>query len=486
MPRTTEVRETSADPMGIAADPAQMRAILARALLPAAGPALHVADCRVVSSRHREDGRGTVIVSRRHRDESLGSLLYELSLKNLETGESSDHLVTGLTLGGMRTRRLWQSAHASSQRNLTAGSPLQHFAYVPELDLLLQVFPHDIRLPAIARLLPGPDAEVAERIVSDLGPGEWQVKSWRAEAIQYRPDQRAILRLAVQAADAASGRRIECQYYAKVYREGHHARQAFQSQVEVHQCIERAGAEVAVAKPVALIEDVNTTITGALPGIPLADLIREGVELETAVPSVARAVAAFHGLEASAPRRPIEEDLTQLREAQAAIASRRPDLSGLVADIVTTVTAGLSSSQTTLLHGDLKPEHILIDGDNVGLIDCDFIALGDPMVDVAFFVALLGKTEERSRKFGAAAGLARRLFLNEYFSHVPESWRPRLGLHHAMMSVHKAAGLTRKSTAEGPDPVASVLREGAALLSSDGAYGRTPSFKRRPIRASAE
>ena len=133
-----------------------------------------------------------------------------------------------------------------------------------------------------------------------------------------------------------------------------------------------------------------------------------------------------------------------------------------------------------LKHQQLKPEHLLIDGERVTLIDFDLAGLADPVADVAHLLAFLGRAEERSR---AADTQTAQVFLDEYFRNAPESWRPRLALYHAMSSIHKAVGLSRRRGAAGRDAVTAIVGEGTALLSGALADALPPTFKRRMTRA---
>ena len=152
--------------------------------------------------------------------------------------------------------------------------------------------------------------------------------------------------------------------------------------------------------------------------------------------------------------------------------------------MVETVIAGLESAPSSLIHGDLKPDHMLLDGDRVALIDFDLIGLADPVVDVAHLLGFLGKPQLRSRSRGEGSQDAAQMFVDEYFTHVPDSWRGRLPLHHAMTSIHKAVGLCRRRGGDDHHRVEGVLREGQAFLQSDG-DASVPSYKRRLTRSTA-
>ncbi|HKN98224.1 MAG TPA: phosphotransferase [Pseudonocardiaceae bacterium] len=68
------------------------------------------------------------------------------------------------------------------------------------------------------------------------------------------------------------------------------------------------------------------------------------------------------------------------------------DLAGAVAAEFAAVLAGDWDFQPVLVHGDLAPEHVLVDdsGRVVGLIDFEDAAVGDPAIDFAGLLPLLG------------------------------------------------------------------------------------------------
>ena len=449
-----------------------MRAPLQRHLIDALGTAARIQECRVTNTRRRDGASGTV--------------QYDVRLQDPATGQTWNQIVTGIRYGGDRTRRVWDAIRRSAVLDADPKAPfaMPPFAYVPEFDVLLQVFPHDHRLPALARLVAGPPPELAPVLLKEFGPGSWELRSWRAETVQYRVDMRVILRLIVGATDTVADRGMDRQFYAKVYRDSDEGRRAHRLQYEIHERASGVAAHLVVSKPIAYVHELRTLLTSALTGTSLSDIIARGNDSIDAVKIAARAVVEFHHLDVAAPQRPYAEEMARLREAQERIASARPDLADEVQAMVRAVALGLEGAPSSLIHGDLKPDHMLIDGDRVALIDFDLAAAADPVVDIAHLLAFLRQPRNRSRSRGEGPADIGQVFVDEYFSHVPDSWRARLPLHHAMTSIYRAVSLCRRPDANQQHRVEDVLREGQSFLER-GADGSLPSYKRRLTRSNA-
>lgn len=452
-------------------DPEYMRDVLQRNLGQSGDSTIRVRECRIANTRRRDGSRGTVE--------------YELRLEDASSGRVWNQRVTGITFGGDRTRRVWeslrQSEASSAARERSEG--LSAFGYVPELDLLLQVFPHDYRLPALAKLITGPPPELIPVLLAEFGGETQRLVGWSAEPVQYRVDMRAILRISVQAQnhDAVPAER---QFYAKIYRDAADCRRAFEMQRAVSTRAAETSKTLIAARAVAHLDEMHTLVTAALPGTSLSRIIRRGDDLVPAVRAAARATAEFHNLAVPAPPRPVAEDVARLKEAQAYLVSERPDLADAVSTMVQTVIDGLDGAPAALIHGDLKPDHFLVDGDRVALLDFDLVATADPVLDVAHLLAFLGKPQDRARSRRKHDIDAADIFAEEYFTHAPPSWRERLPLYHAMTSIHKAVGLCRRRGADGQARLADVLREGQAIL-GQGELASVPTFKRRMTRSAA-
>jgi aminoglycoside phosphotransferase (APT) family kinase protein len=136
-----------------------------------------------------------------------------------------------------------------------------------------------------------------------------------------------------------------------------------------------------------------------------------------------------------------------------------------------------------LIHGDLKPEHILVDDDGrVAIVDFDLSVMADPMIDIAHFIAFLERSAARSRTGATGNTSSISVFLDEYFVHAPGDGLTRLRLYHAAAAVHKAAGLCRTPSAKNSSLAEQILDEGIRFASGELAATVAPSFKRRMTR----
>ncbi len=407
--------DTENPQLRMAQDPALMREVLQRHLQPPSGQSIEVRECRVAFTRGQDGPRYAV--------------RYDLRLAEPATGHAWDEVVTGVINQKERTRRIWTGLRrdAPPAIDATADRPsLPAFAYVPDLDMLLQVFPHDYALPALAQLMAGPPPELAPSLLAAFGSGDWRLESdaWGAETVRYRPVIRVTVRLSVRASDAAARRAEGRRLYAKVYRDAEKGRHGDRAQRGLHDRVVAGGVPFAVAAPIAYADGLRTLVQGEVSGTPLQSILRHKDDPIPAVRDAARAVAAFHQLELGPALRSAETKISRpLQRAQRWLRAARPDLAREVATILEAVAAGLHGEPPRPTHGDLKPHHILVDGDRIALLDFDDLALGDPLHDVANLVANLVQTPSPDR-----AAAATRAFLEEYFAHVPAAWRARLPL----------------------------------------------------------
>src|SRR5918997_3297770 len=254
-----------------------MRGVFADYLRPLRGGTYRVTDCRLSRVRYR---RGTRCI-----------LQYTLRLADSDTGDERIQWVTGVMYAKDRTRRKWEKLQASYRREVPEGSSaFEPFTFIPDLGMLVEVFPYDRRLPTLPLVMAGPSPELERPLLASFGPGDWHTEAWKVELIRYRAELVATLRLTVQARDDTIGRTVKRRFYAKIYHdEGgertYRALQALQSRAD------EDNEKFTVASPIAYVSDLRVLLQEETLGTSLQEIV---VQEGDASPAVRKAAEALH------------------------------------------------------------------------------------------------------------------------------------------------------------------------------------------------
>src|SRR5918995_2209234 len=439
--------------LGIATDPALMKQTFRTHLRPVGPKVYEIEDCRLVRLRYRQDSRRF--------------LLYTLRLVEPDTGVERDVQVTGI---------IYAQKNKAEQtlRKLKATDPRQEIpdgwltfepvSFVPELEMLVQVFPYDHRLPTLPLLAAGPPPELEPLLLARFGPGDWRAEAWNIAPVRYREQLGAVLRYTAKARNAATGERREKSFYAKIYRheKGEQTYQALRA------LWSQAGARegFTVVRPVTYLSDLRALILEEAPGTPLEEILLGDHDITGAVRRVAQALAAFNQGDAPATTRRhlLADQVADLERASRLLGWACPHLRLEVESIIEGVLAGLEEVPLKPTHQDLKPDHIFLDGDRTMLIDLDSLAKADPVLDPAYLLARLAAMPALFPIPPQRARSAAWEFAEEYFSHVPSTWQERLPFHYAGALLKAAHGYFRRQAPDWPDKIATLLEEARASL----------------------
>src|SRR5256714_12121957 len=159
-------------------------------------------------------------------------------------------------------------------------------AFIPELAMLVEVFPYDRKLRHLRLVMGGGGLEEAiEPRLLDGGEAGRRV----LEPLRYRTELGAALRYTVEAQHRASRRRATRRCYLKVYRDDRGA-----ATWQLLQRLSRPdpARPYEVIAPIAYMDGLRTLAIEQAPGTPLLQLMLEGDD--RAIRPVARAVAAFN------------------------------------------------------------------------------------------------------------------------------------------------------------------------------------------------
>ena len=467
---------TSNDPAALMAevtDGERMREVVAQHLIPPDAPPIAVVGCQVEFAR-----RG-----------SRDLVQYRVTLRDPVGGDEWTEVVGGVAYGDERTRLTWEELQRQRPTPAIEGRRLARVAYVPELDLLLQTFPFDHRLPALERLMTGSVPGLVDSLLARFGPGDWRLERWDAEPVRYRVDLRASVRLTVRASEVRTGSAAEGRFFAKVYARPEEVERAWGIQREVAAALGAEHEPLTVAPLVAHLPVPRILVQAEAPGVSLQDLLRtpnsEIVGTSKAVCRTARAIAALHRLGVAAPPSRItlgRLDPQRLCRSANLIRAVRADLAPVLVEIETGVLAGMAAldeAPQVPVHGDLKPGHVVFDDDRVVVLDLDKFAAGDAMQDVTSMLIHLSR-ERRGRKDTRALT---RAFVTEYFADAPTGWEQRLAPHYAWALLGEAA-TAAKSMAQtaaraedraGHEQRLSLLLEEAQAVLAGGAWLLDPA-----------
>ena len=446
------LQDPSFPKLEVVKDPELMRQVFQRHLQPLDGKTYQVLDCRIHYIHYRRAARCVV--------------QYTLCLAEPETGREWSQWVSGVLYANGRTQRIWEKLQRteseqreSEERGVSDSSPaFAPFSYLPDLDMLVQVFPYDHRFPALRLLMSGPPPDLEPLLLARFGTGDWRAEAWNVEPVRYRVDMRAALRLTLRARDTVTGRVERRRFYAKIYRKEEEGERTYRVLRALCNKIGEGDAGFTVAKPVAYLSELRTLLQEEVTGTSLEDILcREEDEAIQAMRKAARALASLHlGDDVVAlGHRSLQDEVSALEGVGKLLQQACPQLGLEIEEAVGAVVAGLEEVPSAPIHGDLKPAHIIVDGDSVALIDLDKFAMADPVVDVANLLFLL---PSGSSQHHLPNGRVAQAFVEEYFARVPEAWRARLPLHYASALLKKAAyGFHRRQASGGPERVEAMV-----------------------------
>jgi hypothetical protein len=386
-----------------------------------------------------------------HRSDRCG-LRYTLRVVDRETGRERSQWVTGLIYAGDRAGRVWRKLRASDPlRETPQVFPIfEPLAFVPELEMIAQVFPYDRHLPALPRLMLAPPPELEPLFLAELAPGSQRIPVCTVTPVQYRIGRAAVLRYDVEAEGVGTS------FYAKVYRR---EEQAERARDVLRALANRRGAGFTVPKPLAHLNELQTLVQGAVPGTSLRQLVAAGYD-RSIVRETARALSAFRrGPIAGLPPHRLEVEVAALKAAGELLAVACPPVAARVEAVAAAVSVRLDEAPLAPTHGEFKTSHVFLSGDGVAFVDLDSGAASDPVLDPARLLAELTGLRLRAPDDGRWEAAAD-TFAEAYLSAAPGAARRRLVPHYAGALLKEAVDFFRHLEPGWPEKVP-ILVEGA-------------------------
>jgi len=312
----------------------------------------------------------------------------------------------------------------------------------PEMEMLLHAFPYDPRLPYFGQLLE-PDF-VRQQVEANL-PGFGLPEGWKClevvpSMVKYMPTKRCILRYEIVLTDAANNRRPFV-FYSKTY-DSPKSRYVYEALREVCASPACATGVLNIPKPIAHIDGANTLWQQAWEGggfsaaaekLGWANLPSSGF-----VHKIAAMLAALHQIalpdsllkRGVAPATILGHAEDEVADILRFLPERQETLKQVMATLTTFTPGSEQQIPQATIHGAFKLAQILCRGDQLALVDFDAIACGDPLYDLAEFIASLVFLRASDGIPAAPLRESVELFVADYQKRVPWSCdRRRLAWH---------------------------------------------------------
>ena len=395
-------------------------------------------------------------------------LQYTLRVVEPGTGRQWDQWVTGLVYAeNGEAERLWRQLRAEDPRREIPESWLtfEPVEFIPELRMLVEVFPYDRRLRNLGPVLGGAVRDIEPLLLARLGPGQWRVEKRDLEPTRYRTELGAALKYTLQTCDALTPKRETLRCYLKVYRD----QRGEETYRFLHSLSEKAanGQKLySVIGPIAYLSKLRTLVLEEAAGTSLQQILLDRRDPAPALRAVARAVAGLNqddlGLARSDSLASQLEDVAQEASlVEWACPRARADVQAIRAAVV----AGLAEVPPAPIHRDLKADHIFLSNDRVSFIDMDNVAMGDPVRDPAHLYAYLVTRVGLDILSLERARAAAAIFAEEYFAQVPTAWHERFPLHCAGALIEVAGGMFRRQERRWPERVVAAVQAAQSALS---------------------
>lgn len=376
----------------------------------------------------------------RYRQGIRSIVLYQLILRERGTGVERNLWVSGVTYPDDRANRLYHQILSSNAGQRIPESLLwvEPVSYIPELKMLIQVFPQDHFLLTLPLLIAGPPEKLERFFLEHFGPGSWRMERCEVEPVRYRPFIGATLRYKIEAMNTSVNSGRTKYFYVKIYREKS-VRQAYELFNKVYLSTSSAGKGFTTVKPLAYFEDLQALVLEAAPGKSLEQLILQDENVDAAILKSARALAEFHQSKmAFTQYRSMQETLLRASKAGRFIQWACPDLSGKVNEIMNKLKLSLKDVPPCPTHLDIKAGHIFIDDDKAVFIDLDSFALSDPVFDPASLLIEMEMRPSLSSIHRSTVDALSKAFLKEYFARVPGNWYNRLPVNYSCAALKAA------------------------------------------------
>ncbi len=388
-----------------------------------------ILDCRVTRYRHRPGRRLLAQYAVRVRDAA---------------GAEHDLRVTGQWHEGGHSEALFRKLAAR-----VAAAAVPWSAALPPVffdratGMLGTTYPWDRRLPALPEIVAGRSADLLAPMLAWLGVESGALERVAVDTVRYREQLNAVCRYTVGVRRGLAAP-AESRFFVKAYADDAGAQAAAILALLAAATPARSGT-ARVQRAAAYVGRLKALVLPETPGVGLDRLdLGHRRAIERTLAETASALARFGRLTVDLPSS--ARSGTRLAAAGRAVAALGPACPDRANDCRALLAAAARVGTSSLgpTHGDIKLEHVLIDGSAVFLIDLDSCHLGDPLWDLALLQARWFAARDRCDHERALAGWGCRTLQAAYLAGSAADGVRRLPVLQALALLDVAAGIVKR------------------------------------------
>ncbi|MCA9197638.1 MAG: phosphotransferase [Planctomycetales bacterium] len=340
------------------------------------------------------------------------------------------------------------------------GPGLPRVFAIPFMNMLVQIFPIDRRLPGLARIYPQLPEYAQQQLAEKQHDSRWREQPVTSECVRYRSGLNAVLRYSLEQTASGGDHAV----YAKVYSSAEESEAAF---AFLHQ-LDRQTKDLGLrcSRPICGWPEFAAMVLASATGNTLETELQRSHGLDAlerttdTLANLATSSVRIDPVHASPDQAAcLQRSLKQLKRIGS---DRLPEIHQLEAWI------RYPASALAATHRDLKLEHIYLDESQITFIDCDSFSMADPVIDVAMLAARVLAFGQRQRVETTLTNHRINTLVARYFAQVPTAWQSRWAVHFAGALLEIAVGYYGRQETDWHSTVNFLIDQAVAAQQADG------------------
>lgn len=357
-------------------DAEQMKSIFAQYLLASERDQMEILDCAI-----RHVWRKTY---RKNADRSFITILYELKIADRRTHQITRQMLYAKAYLQHRSQSVFQQ-HVND--HLIAPPIGRAFTHLPALDMVVWAFPNDPAMPQLAALTQSEHAK--QHLPFDALPActatAENITDLNIAIVNYRPELRCTARYDLTY--EANGKQSLLILFGKTFATSQGA-EVFARMQALWDCAQANPHAFRIARPLSLHQATNTIWQTGLRGVPLTQIIQRDNH-RTIAQTITKGLINLHASKIRVSNRLTPDThLAEAKKKAEKLEQAFPHLQATLTELLHQLERDAPRLiEMRSIHGDFHVNQMLWSEGTIALFDFDECALGDPLQDVANFIA---------------------------------------------------------------------------------------------------